>query len=186
MSQLDWLRAWLSMVLLALCLVLLLAPGTLVQSVVTSHAEIRQLLPAQQVQAAIVRAGDWRARIGPLNPGEPRSSGSLAELTQRGQQWLQLVCLRAALLWTVLPWFIAIGIAALLDGWIARRIRQASFRPSNALIHRLALIGLKVASLGLLSYLLIPLPWPMLVLPSLLLAVLLSLRFLLAETQKRL
>lgn len=186
MSQLDWLRAWLSMVLLALCLVLLLAPGILVESVVTTYAEIRQLLPARQAQAAIVQARDWRAGIGQRDLGAPNPIGSLAKLTQQGQQWLQLVCLRAALIWTVLPWFIAIGIAAFLDGWIARRIRQASFRPSNALIHRLALIGLKAASLGLLSYLLMPVPWPGLVLPSLLLAVLLSLRFLIADTQKRL
>lgn len=186
MSQLDWWRGWLSMMLLALCLVLLIAPQILAASIRSTQAEMSLLLPPQATATAIAQAEAWRGQLWQSGLSSTGSPESLGALLQHVQQWLDLVALRAALLWYVLPWFLIIGVVAVLDGWIARRIHQASFRPSNALLHRMALITLKAALMGLLSYGLLPVPWPVSVLPCLLFVTLVALKFLLAETQKRL
>ncbi|AVP99094.1 hypothetical protein C7S18_18820 [Ahniella affigens] len=186
MTQLDWLRAWVSLLLVALCLILLVAPGILAQSTVSVRTELVRLLPEPHADVVTSQAADWAQRVMPSDPVGSHPAGSLGDLQQHLSQWSYLVRLRAAMLWFIAPWFMVIGTAALLDGWIARRIRQATFRPSNALLHRLALISLKAAFLGLLSYVLMPLPWPSQLLPCLLFGMLLALRVLLAETQKRL
>lgn len=201
MSGLEVIRAWLSVQLLLLVLALLIWPRLLNDASDSFGRELHEYLPAAQQSQVKLRGEYWRTLLGTKcttasippevawagngNDAEVRP-GALNQLLWQSQAWLQLICLRAALLLQMWPVLAVLLLASLLDGWVARRIRQTSFRPSSVLLHRLALTGLQAGSLGLLSYVLIPLPWPGWLLPLLLLALLLAARNLLAHAQKRL
>lgn len=204
MSQLDWLRAWIASWLLLLCLALLPAPMLLDRAELALHTTLRRcLLPEQQI-AAMGQAQTWatngwlawRSELPNANPPATKSStpdrilndkpGTLSQTLAQGQQYLFIISLRLALLLAILPTYGLLLLAVMIDGWIARRVRQASFRPSSALWHRLGLVGVQASFWLVLSYVFLPLPWPWWWLLGLAPVSLLCVRVLVSETQKRL
>ena len=100
--------------------------------------------------------------------------------------WMGLVVYRLHVLMGWLLPGIPLAIVAYLDGQYVREIRKFSFVAQSPIRHKLGIRVMWVVLLGLVSWLLIPVPLPALVAPILTVAISYSLWLWVSNLQKRL
>ena len=137
-------------------------------------------------------AGDFREWLGDVRAiGQgPWDPAGFAEWMQGRVVvtwlWVGLVAYRLQVLMAWLLPGIPLTMAAYLDGQLVREIRKHAFVAQSPMRHSLAVRALWIVLLGLVAWLVVPLPMPALLPPALVLAIAQALWLWVSNLQKRL